>query len=831
MNFSQKLLWCGSSVLFLGMLLPITASAQSVTADGTLSTTVTSPDNLNFTITNGNQPNGGANLFHSFSQFSVPTGGSATFNLVSTPNISTIFSRVTGGNVSNIDGLIQTTNNSNPVSLFLINPNGIIFGPNASLNIGGSFVGTTANSVIFSDGVKFSASDLTANPLLTVNAPIGLDLPANAAPITVQGTGYGLTVVNSLAPFIRTPSASELRVNPKHTLALVGGDLHLNGATLTAEQGRIELGSVSDAGRINLIPTTSGYMLEYGNQRFGDIQLTQKSLLDVSGVNSGSVQIQGRRLQFTDGSLVLSKNLGNLPSGDIHVQASEAINIIGTTTNAQIRSGIRSEVLGTGKGANVSITTPRLTLQQGAGINNNAFGAGSSGNITIDATAIELSGSSNVNPTGVTSLTTSTRGNQAAGDILVNGNSLVISGGAALSSIAFSAGSSGQVTINNAETTVIGDNFGGLYSNISAITYGTGNSKALTLNTNRLQILNGGAIATTSFLVGRAGDLDINATESIQISDRSRLNNSSINSSVLRPEPLIKQLFNLPNILSADAGNVTVTTPKLILTDGGTVSVTNQGTGNGGNIKVIASTIQLDRQGTIQAQTESGNGGNIDLHADKLLLLRHNSVISATASGNGNGGNIKISAPVIAGFENSDIIANAVRGSGGNINITTQGLFGLKFRPQLTSENDITASSQFGLSGTVNISNLAFTPTAGLIELPSNIDDPSQRIVQGCRTYGKSRFVATGRGGLPEDPSDRRSSNHPWTDIRDPSAFHKATNSTAVSQSETATPPIVEATGWRTNAKGTVDIYATSSVPSTSVFSLSNCAGISTSNL
>ena len=184
---------------------------------------------------------------------------------------------------------------------------------------------------------------------------------------------------------------------------------------------------------------------------------------------------------------------------------------------------------------------------------------------------------------------------------------------------------------------------------------------------------------------------------------------------------------------------------------------------------------------------------------------------------------------MIVGLENSDIVANAFQGVGGNIAINTQGLFGLKSQLQLTPESDITASSQFGLSGTVNISNLAFTPTAGLIQLPSNIDDPSQRIVQGCRTYGNSRFVATGRGGLPEDPSDRRNSTHPWTDLRDPSAFRNSATSTTVSQSENSKPPIVEATGWRINAKGIVDIYSANNAEIAK--SATNCAGISTESL
>ncbi|MHC5776866.1 two-partner secretion domain-containing protein [Nostoc sp.] len=795
-------LWCGF------------ANAQ-VTPDGTLNTNVSQTGN-NFTIINGNRV--GNNLFHSFSQFSVPTNGSAFFN--NAADVQNIFSRVTGGSVSQIDGLIRANGSAN---LFLLNPSGIIFGANAQLNIGGSFIGTTANSIKFADGIEFSAINSQTTPLLSINVPLGLQLGSNPASVTVQGRGYALINPSSLASITRTPSPTELRVQPGKTLALVGGDLHLNGATLTAEQGRIELGSLGGAGLVSLVQNTQGYTLGYGNaQSYGDIQLAQKSLLDVSGVNAGSVQVQGKEIQFTDGSLVLAQNLGNLPGGDLHFQASEAIDITGLT-------GVRSETLGVGTGANISIITPRLSLQQGAGLNSLTYGASASGNIHIDATAIDLSGFPPTNPTSVTAINTDTLGTGNAGDVFVNGNSLLISDGASLSSVTFGSGSSGKVTIQNKNTTVMGENPFGLYSNISITTFAIGNTKDLILDTANLKILDGGTVGSSAFFIGNGGNVSINATESIAISGSSRNNKSSINSSSLHLNPQLRQVFRLPDILTANAGNVSVITPNLTLTDGGTVSVTSQGSGNGGSLNITANTIRLDRQGSIQAKTESGNGGNIALEVGKLLVLRDNSAIAATAGGNGNGGNININAPIIVGLENSDIIANAFNGNGGNINITTQGIFGLKYRDRLTSESDITASSQFGVSGTVQVNTIGIDPNSGLVELPANVTDPSQQIATGCAGSQGSSFVATGRGGIPENPTEQVTSHvydglrlRTWADIRDISAYRKAGEVTT--QIPSFPEVLVQATSWHRNAQGKIELVADK--PSTQVQQPLTCAAV-----
>ncbi len=159
---------------------PVTA--QPVTTDGTLPTpTKVTPTETGVEI-NGGTTRGG-NLFHSFNDFSVPTGTEAHFN--NNTDVANILNRVTGGNVSSIDGLIRANGGAN---LFLINPAGIMFGPNASLDLGGSFFGSSADSLLWEQGGEFRAINPEVEPILTINAPIGLNLRDNAQPITNQST-------------------------------------------------------------------------------------------------------------------------------------------------------------------------------------------------------------------------------------------------------------------------------------------------------------------------------------------------------------------------------------------------------------------------------------------------------------------------------------------------------------------------------------------------------------------------------------------------------------------------------------------------------------------
>ena len=168
------------------ILAQTTPAITPTTGAGNLGTTVTQAGNT-YHITGGTRPSNGPNLFHSFGEFGVPTNHIANFlNETATPT-SNILGRVTGGNPSNIFGTIQTTGFGS-ANLFLMNPAGIVFGPSASLNVGGSATFTTADYLRLADGARFTAMPGPADAAIS-SAPVAAFgfLGTNPAAITVQG--------------------------------------------------------------------------------------------------------------------------------------------------------------------------------------------------------------------------------------------------------------------------------------------------------------------------------------------------------------------------------------------------------------------------------------------------------------------------------------------------------------------------------------------------------------------------------------------------------------------------------------------------------------------
>jgi large exoprotein involved in heme utilization and adhesion len=270
---------------------------------------------------------------------------------------------------------------------------------------------------------------------------------------------------------------------------------------------------------------------------------------------------------------------------------------------------------------------------------------------------------------------------------------------------------------------------------------------------------------------------------------------------------------------SGNGGDLILTTDQLTVQNGSEISVSSPDS-RAGNLTITANTLTLNN-GEVSAETGitgAEEGANIILQDLDLLLLENESLISASALADANGGNVTINADFIVaksptGDQGSDITANAVRGNGGRVSVTSNGLFGIEFRPQRTPLNDITVSSQFGLAGDFIDNTPGIDPSQGLATLPSNLVDPESLIDRSCTPGSaalQSSFIITGRGGIPTSPTDPLSSNDVVSEWVTLDTEEETTEDTETPPNPTSTTPerIIEAQGWIVNEQGQVVLVA-----------------------
>ncbi|MEM8718324.1 MAG: filamentous hemagglutinin N-terminal domain-containing protein [Cyanobacteria bacterium P01_G01_bin.39] len=736
--FSVQLFFCILGCLFAG------AARSQVNPDSTVNTQVNQNGSV-AEITGGETR--GENLFHSFQDFSVPSNNEAFFN--NAANISHIFSRVTGGNISNIDGLIRT-NNSN---LFLINPAGIMFGAGARLDLGGgSFYGNTADSILFDEG-EFSATDLDNPPLLTVNAPIGLNFRDNPAEITVMGDGNGARTFES--EIIDTQEA--LRVDSNGTFSLVGGNLNFEDAVIKTAGGRIELGSVA-GGQVNFAAVDNGLTLDYSAvANFGDILLSGKSSIDASGIGGGDIQVAGNNISLTGVSTLTANTLGSEVGGDILIFASESLNISGVENELDFVSGISNRVFpsGSADSGNITIEARNLTIGDRALISTASFGQGNAGNIKINASdSVTLASQGN----------TSTISANVAADAVGNGgkidlisSSVNLSNGAVINANTSGQGNAGNINVN-AQSTVSLDGAGtGFFTNVRTGET-VGNGGEINITTGALTISNQGSLNAASSGQGNAGKIMVNASESIALEGN---NPSATGNTVIGT-------FVSGDMAQGDAGDINLTTGSLSLNNGaglftanfangkagdltinaaGNVSFANGATvfvtgAAGGSIKLDATNLSITSGSRFFAGIDSDSGfpeaqgGDIELNLSEDLVMDRLAsdeltFITNSNFGIGNPGNIEINARNIT-FKNGGNIASFDSGGAetvniGNITLNATGdiIFdGIK-SSQVSGISNLLAENSTGNIGEINVTaqNLTITNGAAIQSQVAGIAD------------------------------------------------------------------------------------------------------------
>ena len=653
-------------------IAPTEAIAQ-IAGDGSLGTLVNgsltdSCASAQCTITGGTLNDASSTLLHSFDQFTSSEGAPAQSALFVDPGVRDIIVRVTGGNQSFINNFLRTSEGST-ANLFFINPSGITFGANAQLDLGGSFVASTANEIVFANGVSLATgkTDTPGNELLTVSTPVGLGfLPDASAPIRVQGTGNRLTFgspeapnsqfVNRIfqqslppgAPFPPLPPISELFVRPGQTISLVGNGVELAGGNLTAAGGQIGIGSVaSGIARLN-----SDLSLDYDQiSQFSDILLADRATLEASAPASGAIRLSGKDIRVQDGSAVLAETLpagAPLPpsatssGGLIEIDATGIAQVAGFVTdpavpfNPPFFSYLSVDVApgASGSGGKLDLQARELAVENGGQIGASTYGEGAGGRLSI---AVEE----------VTRLT---------------GGSLLGPSGLFASADSIGSGSSGQISVE----------------------------------TGRLQMSGGAQIFASSFTPESAGGIAVAADQITLTGASEPIETSTPEGPLQRVIPT--RIESSMGISSVGTGeNIDLVANQILISDGARVVTTTAGTGDAGSIDVVSDEIvvsgltPLGQEGpslisTLVAPGATGKGGALNIEADSLQVLGSAQVGTSTA-GQGGAGDLSVNSRsiLISGqseLGRSGLFANAVSppnadsstGAGGNLFVQTDTL-------------------------------------------------------------------------------------------------------------------------------------------------------------
>jgi len=620
----------------------VTPAIAEVVLDGSLGSTSSIPG-PNYAITADLGKQVGGNLFHSFSRFNLETNGSAIFS--GPVSVTNIISRVTGG-ASSIDGAISSTIQG--ANLYFVNPAGITFGPNARIDISGSFHATTADYLKLADGGRFDArSPAPENNLLTSASPSAFGFVTDTpAPISIE--------------------SSRLAVSEGNTMSLIGGNITIANAAdmpvLQAPGGRINLASVASTGEISLGPSgiDASAFDKMGainiTNTGGHDYITSAGDLTVTTVNpvmaSGSIYLSGGKF-VTDNSYIFSYTPFTIDNNKgIYITARDSVEI-------KNGSWIRTDTQSSGKAGAIEISAPVLTVGGGGGgsISASTSGSGNAGSIhlvvdtlnitgagaSVDAAtysdgkggAIDIKAVDSVNITGGGGIwNTAFSGVGDAGTIsIVTGKLNIKDAGSYVDASTHSVGKGGDITIK-ASDTVISD--GGY---ISAATSGSGNAGSITIDSQNLTLQAGGLIATTAekSSSGLGGNINITATGSVTVDGN---NNKTSNN---------YSWINSDTYGQNNAGNITIGSSKLTVSNTGRITSESTGTGKSGDITIDTKDLSILTAGIISNDTfGSGGSGNIlitaldSLTIDGYLTSNGSTGYSSINSGSGNGTTVSI---------------------------------------------------------------------------------------------------------------------------------------------------------------------------------------------
>jgi filamentous hemagglutinin family protein len=568
------------------------------------------------------------------------------------------------------------------------------------------------------------------------------------------------------------------------SIEIITGSLNMtNSAALFASTG-----GQGDAGKVKITAA--------GNISFDSSSSAFSSVGEGAVGKSGGIEIKTGNLAVTNGAQLTASTFGQGDAGSIKITAAGDILFDDGNAFSNVEQGA------VGKGGNIEITTGNLAVTNTAKLGASTEGQGDAGSVKITAAGnILFDGIKN----GVSSSASSTVEPGAVGKgggIEITTGNLTVTNAALLDASTGGQGDAGSIKITATGNILFDGGKDGFNSGAGNVVRqgAVGKGGGLEIKTGNLALTNGGGLLVSTAGQGDAGNIKITATGDISIDGSNNGESSGVFSNISGA------------VSTRKGGEIEINARNLSITNGGAVTTGSLfGNGNGGSIFINTNKLTLNNDVIIESLSLRGVGGDINITTKDYLLIRNDSSIQTTSLSsdeNGNGGNITISSPlIIATPGNNDISANADVGNGGRVNITSQGLFGIGFRPKGQESdftNDITASSTFGQNGTVNISTPGTDPGKDSNQLPNVPTDASNQISQVCSTNNRqNKLTIAGRGGLPPNANDPLTSDVVWQDTR-------AASSQPVVSSPTANPVklLSPAVGWVFDGKGKVTLVA-----------------------
>ncbi|MFL5283099.1 MAG: filamentous hemagglutinin N-terminal domain-containing protein, partial [Rhodopila sp.] len=478
--FGQIMSVAGLAVLFL---LPIAGTrAQRITVDGRLSPaqTLIGP---NYAIGANLGKQVGSNLFHSFGAFGLNRNETATFSgPASGAAVANVIGRVTGGAQSSIDGTVRSAMPG--ANVYLINPAGVVFGPNAQVNVSGSFHASSADYLRLQDGARFQATNPDASTLTAAPPAAFGFLSPNPGPVTVSGATLGAAKGG--------------------TLGLVGGPVTISGGVLQAPAGAVHITSAAGPGEVAVNPRSAPASTV---SSFGPVRVGGKSKIavsDAAGLGSGgSVFIRAGALDVAAASEIDADNHGAGPGGVVSLRSDGAVTI-------SDGANVHADTYGTGRGGTVTVRADSI-VQDASYISANTQGTGQGGEIGVTATG-------NLTILNGGNISSITSGAGSGGQVTASAGSLAISLGGQITAGTYSSGDAGSVSVRVPGTMVIdGSGATGLTGIGSQAQPGsTGNAGSMAVSAGNLTIRNGGAISSNTF--GPGGSVTVQA-DSIMLQD------------------------------------------------------------------------------------------------------------------------------------------------------------------------------------------------------------------------------------------------------------------------------------------------------------------------